>query len=320
MRKTRAHTKSPRTPRPDLERKAGKASDLRIGISGWRYAGWRGKFYPDDLTQKRELEFASRTFNSVEINGSFYSLQLPTSYQRWHDHTPADFLFSVKGPRFITHMKKLRDVAAPLANFFASGVLALKAKLGPILWQLPPNFGFNADRLREFFELLPRDTRAAAKLARKHDDKLKARAWTKVDTARPLRYAIEVRHNTFLVPAFFDLLREYNVAFVFADTAGKWPYSEDLTADLVYLRLHGAEQLYVSGYDDRALEWWARRIERWRNGQHPADARLTSLRGPDNVKRDVFVYFDNDAKVHAPFDAIRLAKRLTAGGLAGPAG
>jgi uncharacterized protein YecE (DUF72 family) len=285
-------------------------TSIRIGISGWRYVGWRGKFYPKDLAQRRELEFASRAFNSIEINGSFYSLQLPSSYERWRRETPAGFLFAVKGPRFITHMKKLRGVDVPLANFFASGVLALAEKLGPILWQLPPSLGFDANRLREFFALLPRDTAAAAKLAKHHDTKLKASPWTKIDVSRPLRYALEVRHPTYLTPEFFELLTDENISFVFADTAGKWPYVEDLTGDFIYLRLHGAEQLYVSGYDDGALNWWAKRIEHWRNGRQPRDAVLVSGKRGDGKSHDVFVYFDNDAKVHAPYDAMRLAGRL----------
>ncbi|HJT45489.1 MAG TPA: DUF72 domain-containing protein [Chthoniobacterales bacterium] len=286
---------------------------MRIGISGWRYAGWRGKFYPKDLVQDRELEFAATSFNSVEINGSFYSLQLPSSYRRWHDATPADFLFAVKGGRFITHMKKLRGVETALANFFGSGVLALKRKLGPILWQLPPNLGFDPDRLREFFALLPRTFREAAKLGKKHDDKLKARAFTKVDSAmanRPLRHALEVRHQSFMTPDFFELLRTENIGYVIADTAGKFPYSEDVTADFVYIRLHGAEQLYVSGYNDQALDWWASRIKFWRRGKQPPDAKLVASNKIGSGQRDIFVYFDNDAKVHAPFDAIRLAQRL----------
>jgi uncharacterized protein YecE (DUF72 family) len=290
-----------------------RTGELRIGISGWRYRGWRGVFYPKDLPQRQELEFASGAFNSVEINGSFYSLQFPSSYKRWYSATPPDFLFSVKGARFITHMKKLRDVERPLANFFASGVLALREKLGPILWQLPPNLGWNKERLAEFFSLLPRRLRDAAKLAQKHDDKLKARAWMTVNPAiaeRPLRHALEVRHPSFLTPEFFAFLREHKIAFVFADTAGKWPYAEHLTGDFVYIRLHGAEQLYVSGYSDRALAWWAARIKKWREGKQPADAKVLAEDNGDNQKRDVFVYFDNDAKVHAPFDAIHLAKRL----------
>ncbi|HET9418921.1 MAG TPA: DUF72 domain-containing protein [Chthoniobacterales bacterium] len=316
MHRARSHSKAraqararlATTSRPSLPR------ELRIGISGWRYAGWRGKFYPKDLPQRRELEFAAKAFNSVEINGSFYSLQLPSSYRRWYEATPPDFLFSVKGARFITHMKTLRDIETPLANFFASGVLALGEKLGPILWQLPPNFGWNKERLEEFFMLLPRNTHDAAKLGRKHDQKLKARAFLNIDVSRPLRYAIEVRHPSFLTPEFFALLRNHNIAFVFADSAGKWPYAEDLTADLVYIRLHGAEQLYVSGYSEAALDWWVNRIRYWCAGKQPHDAALIAPRRIDNrhsvSDRDVFVYFDNDAKVHAPFDAIRLAERL----------
>jgi uncharacterized protein YecE (DUF72 family) len=284
----------------------------RIGISGWRYAGWRGKFYPKGLAQRRELEYASRIFNSIEINGSFYSLQLPSSYQRWYRETPKNFVFSVKGARYITHMKRLQGIRAPLANFFASGLLALREKLGPILWQFPPQFRWSKEKFVEFFRLLPHDTSEAATLAKKHDSKLKARAFLKIDCARALRYAVEIRHPSFLVPEFFELLRERNIAFVFADTAKKWPYAEDLTADFIYVRLHGDKQLYVSGYSDEAIECWADRIEYWREGRQPVDAKLVmpgKTQGPI-VARDTFVYFDNDAKVHAPFDAQRLARRL----------
>jgi uncharacterized protein YecE (DUF72 family) len=283
--------------------------DLHIGISGWTYAGWRGVFYPKKLAHRLELQFASRAFNSIEINGSFYSLQRPSSYQRWYAETPPGFVFSVKGARFITHMKKLRDVAAPLANFFASGLLCLREKLGPILWQFPPNFGWNPERFAEFFEMLPRDTRQAAKLAKYHDDKVNGRAWTKTDATRPIRHCVEIRHPTFMVPEFFALLRRYNVAFVVADTAGKWPYAEDITADFVYCRLHGAEQLYVSGYSDRELDWWANRIEHWRKGKQPKEAKIVSEKTAAG-KRDVYIYFDNDAKVHAPFNAKTLANKL----------
>ena len=284
--------------------------DIHIGISGWTYPGWRGVFYPRKLAQRRELEFASREFNSIEINGSFYSLQLPSSYQRWYAETPSGFIFSVKGARFITHMKKLRDVEAPLANFFASGIFCLREKLGPILWQFPPNFGWNPERFKEFFELLPHDTGVAAKLSKRHDEKVQGRAWKKIDAIRPIRHAIEIRHPTFMVPEFFALLRRHNVAFVVADTAGKFPYAEDMTADFVYCRLHGAEQLYVSGYSDTELDWWANRIKYWRKGKQPKDAKLSSDRKHTSGKRDVYIYFDNDAKVHAPFNARTLAQKL----------
>ena len=291
--------------------KARKAQ-CRIGISGWRYAGWRGKFYPKGLAQRRELEYASRVFNSIEINGSFYSLQLPSSYQRWHNDTPKDFLFSVKGPRYITHMKRLRDVKAPLANFFASGVLALGDKLGPILWQFPPQFQWKMSRFVDFFQLLPRNSSEAVTLARQHDEKLKAPPFLQTDGSRDLRYAVEIRHSSFMTPEFFDLLREENIAFVFADTAGKWPYAEDLTADFAYVRLHGDTELYVSGYSDSAIAWWAKRMGSWRKNRQPPDAKLITPTPTSRTRKgsDLFVYFDNDAKVHAPFDAQRLTRRL----------
>jgi uncharacterized protein YecE (DUF72 family) len=287
-------------------------AETRIGISGWRYAPWRGVFYPKGLPQKRELEFASREFNSVEINGSFYSLQRPTSYQQWYAATPDDFVFSVKGGRFITHMKKLNDVDDALANFFASGLLALKEKLGPILWQFPPNFGFDADRFERFFQKIPFTFAAAAKLAKKHTDQVKGRAYTKSDDdSRVIRHAVEIRHPTFCDPQFVDLLRKYNVAAVFADTAQRWPYFEDVTADFVYCRLHGDTELYVSGYTDSALDWWADRIRLWRAGKEPADSTRIGPRARARKSRDVYVYFDNDAKVRAPFDALALARRVT---------
>jgi uncharacterized protein YecE (DUF72 family) len=283
----------------------------RIGISGWTYGPWRGVFYPTGLPQKNELAFASRTFNSIEINGTFYSLQRPSSFQTWYEQTPDNFVFSVKGGRFITHMKKLVNVDAALANFFASGVLALREKLGPILWQLPPMLSFNAERLASFFDLLPRDTAQAAKLARRHDERLKGRSFTKAGIERPIRYALEVRHPSFKTPEFVDLLRKHRVALVLADTAGKWPYMEDVTADFVYARLHGDTELYASGYSESALDWWAERLDLWRTGCEPRKGERASARPAKRCKsRDVYVYFDNDAKVRAPFDAMGLAKRL----------
>ncbi|HEY0360200.1 MAG TPA: DUF72 domain-containing protein [Mycobacteriales bacterium] len=287
-------------------------SPVHIGISGWRYAPWRGVFYPPGLAQRRELEHASRRLNSIELNGSFYSLQRPTSYQRWHDETPEGFVFSVKGPRFITHMKKLAGVEAPLANFFASGVLALGGKLGPVLWQLPPNLGYDADRLAAFFALLPRSTGEAAELATHHDERMEGRALTTTDVDRPLRHALEVRHPSFETPEFIELLRAHDVALVCADTAGKWPMLDDVTSDFVYVRLHGGEELYVSGYDDEALEYWAGKVRTWQSGGTPTDGRTLAPPAPAR-DRDVFVYFDNDVKVRAPFDAMSLAQKVGVG-------
>jgi uncharacterized protein YecE (DUF72 family) len=285
---------------------------IRIGVSGWRYEPWRGVFYPPDLPQRLELSFASRILSSIEINGSFYSLQRPEYFAQWHDETPPDFLFAVKGGRFITHMKKLRDIEIPLANFFASGIFNLRAKLGPILWQFPPNFRFDRERLAAFFGLLPRDTGAALRLARRRDYRLKGRARLAIDQERPMRHAVEIRHESFRCAEFIELLRQHGVALVVAETAGKWPLLEDVTADFMYLRLHGDRKLYVSGYSDRALDRWAARIAAWHRGSEPPDARkVIPLEMTPSGPRDVFCYFDNtDIKLRAPVDAQNLMRKL----------
>lgn len=281
-----------------------------IGISGWRYEPWRDVFYPSDLVQAKELHYASRQVNSIEINGSFYSLQRPESYQKWHDDVPADFLFSVKGPRYITHIRRLKEVEVPLANFFASGVLHLRKKLGPILWQFPPSFSYDEERLENFLKMLPRTVKDAAKLSKKADRRKPDYPPGAATSRRPLRYAMEVRHPSFENPYFPALLRKYNVAVVFADTAGRWPYIEDLTSDFVYLRLHGEEELYASGYGEKSLKWWAARLRTWQKGQVPHPDYSLGEQAAKKIKRDAFVYFDNDVKVHAPYDAQELMKYL----------
>ena len=291
-------------------RHATRDGRVRIGISGWRYAGWRGSFYPKLLRQADELAYASRHFDTIEINGTHYSLQRPESFARWHDETPDGFILAVKGSRFITHMKQLRDIEAPLANFFASGVLRLEQKLGPFLWQFPPRFRFDAERLERFLAMLPRDSEAAAALAKRYDRRLAGRAWTTTERRRGLRHAIEIRHPSFLDPGFVRLLRRHNIALVFAD-AVDWPYAEDITADFLYLRLHGSQELYASGYDGAALDRWAARIHSWSRGGQPKDATLIDrATRPRRRARDVYVYFDNDAKVRAPIDAQSLRRRL----------
>ena len=285
--------------------------DLRIGISGWRYEPWRGVFYPTGLPQHRELAFASRMLPTIEINGSFYSLQRPESYLAWRDDTPDDFVFAVKGPRYITHMLRLKGFEQPLANFFASGPFALGAKLGPILWQFPPHLHYQPDRFAAFFDALPQDTDEGIALAKRRDRRLEGRSWLRVDQHRVLRHAIEIRHPTFIDAEFVDLLRQHGIALVVADTAGRWPLMEDLTADFVYIRLHGDEELYASGYADAALDRWAHRIDVWSRGQQVDDAQCVSSRNlPRRGGRDVYCYFDNDVKVHAPYDAAQLAARL----------
>jgi uncharacterized protein YecE (DUF72 family) len=270
---------------------------VRVGISGWRYPAWRGDFYPKGLPQRRELEHAASQLTSIEINGSFYSLQRPTSYAAWRaDATGSrpDFVFAVKGPRYISHLKRLKDAEIPLANFFASGVLALGPTIGPILWQLPESFRFDADVLDTFLGSLPRSTAQAARLAERHDDKVPDdRALTTAEDDRRLHYALEFRSPTFATAEAYAVLRRHQVATVYADTAGRWPKVDEDTGPIRYVRLHGDRELYASGYTDRSLDEWAARCRGW------ADAGQT-----------VFVYFDNDMKGYAPHDAMRLIARL----------
>lgn len=297
---------------PTMPSRAGRSSGgvIRVGISGWTYEPWRGTFYPSDLPQNKELAYASAILTSIEINGTFYSLQRPTSYASWYEQTPPDFVFSVKGPRFITHIRRLREIKAPLANFFLSGVLRLNEKLGPILWQFPPNFPFVPEVFEAFLAQLPHSTAEAAKMLKYCDARVKGRTWAQVDVDRPLRHAIEIRHASFVTPAFIRLLRKYRAALVAADTAGKWPMLHDVTSDFVYVRLHGAEELYASGYTEAALDNWAAKIGAWSKGGDAPGAPRAGPAAPKRAKRDVFIYFDNDVKVRAPFDASQLAKKL----------
>ncbi len=287
-----------------------RTGTIRIGISGWTYPPWRGKFYPEKLPHNQELSHAAGVFRTIEINGTFYSLQRPGTFAKWAAATPDDFVFAVKGSRFITHVRRLKEARAPLANFLASGLLRLGPKLGPFLWQLAPNFKFDAKQIESFFKLLPRDTESAQALARRHDKRVSDRAWMKSSEHRPLRHAMEIRNASFAVPEFIQLLRAYKVALVCAD-AVEWPRLMDVTSDFMYCRLHGSEQLYASGYDDRALDAWAVRVDAWARGREPKDAkRVIDKPGPKLPRRDVFVYFDNDAKGRAPFDAQGLMARV----------
>ena len=293
------------------------SKQIRIGVSGWLYAPWRGHFYPKKLPQRRELEYAASIFNSIEINGSFYSLQRRESWQRWYAETPHDFMFAIKGSRYLTHMLRLRDAERALANFFAQGIFALKHKLGPILWQLPPQMSFEPDRIEEFLHALPRDTGAALAIARGRDARMDDRDYLEIDTVRPLRHAFEIRHASFLDERFIALLRQHNAALVVADTAQRWPMAVDVTADFVYLRLHGDKTIYQSGYGPKVLAAWAQRIQAWHEGGEPKQLPPTAVRvsttpaADTPVGRDVFCYFDNtDVKLRAPRDAQSLMRAL----------
>ncbi|HEX3382962.1 MAG TPA: DUF72 domain-containing protein [Paraburkholderia sp.] len=290
-----------------------KIGDARIGISGWRYQGWHASFYPEDLKHAAQLQYASALFGTIEINGTHYSLQSLGSWQRWYAQTPEGFVFGIKGARYLTHMLRFRDASARvgIANFFAQGLLALNEKLGPILWQFPPSFRFDPAAMERFLRELPPDTASALALAKQHDERVKT-PYVEIDRKRMLRHAVEVRHASFVDPAFVTLLRQYGVALVVSDSTEPWPVAEDLTADFVYIRLHGTEAKYAGAYPDEALQRWAERIDAWRSGGQPSDARLIApqLAPPRRAARDVYCYFDNDVKARAPFDAQRLMKRL----------
>ncbi len=295
-------------------------TQIRVGISGWTYEPWRGKFFPKGLPQRLELSYASRRFNALEVNGTFYSLQRPSSFQAWYDNTPQDFVFTLKGGRYVTHMRRLKEPRQALANYFASGLLRLREKLGPILWQFPPQFGFQEDRFKAFFDMLPRDTIELARFAKEHADFMEGRVELEPDAKRPVRHAVEFRHKSFLTDRFIKLLREHNIALCIADVASKFPTAEDVTADWVYVRLHGSRQLYASGYTPREIEAWAEKVRAWKKGSEPKDARrIDGKAKPARVGRDVYVFFDNtDVKLRAPVDARRMAETLGVGPQATP--
>jgi uncharacterized protein YecE (DUF72 family) len=287
------------------------AGKIRIGVSGWRYTPWRGNFYPRGLAQSRELQYAATAFPSIELNGSFYSLQRPSSYRMWAQQTPPGFVFAIKGSRYITHMLKLRNIEAALANFLASGLFELGDKLGPILWQFPPMLGFNAQVFEDFFSILPRTTEEAMWIAHAHDDRLKGHHALEPLRNMELRHAVEVRHPSFESPDFIRMLRRHGIAWVVADTPRPWPLFEDVTADFIYMRLHGSTELYNSRYTTDELERWARLMRAWANGDDPPEARrILHERAPQVASRDVYCYFDNTDKLHAPGNARELMELL----------
>jgi len=308
---TRARARA-RPHEPEPGRETASRRRVRIGVSGWRYGPWRKSFYPEELRQREELSYASRQFGAIEINGTFYSLQRPERFGDWYACTPPEFRFAVKGSRYITHMKRLTDIDTPLANFFASGLLRLDDKLGPLLWQLPPDMRFDAARLEHFLSRLPRDFDAAADLARHHDDRLRSEPWLDYSRNRTLEHALEFRHESFMCNELVRMARRHDVALVFSHTDGRWPYVEEITAHFVYVRLHGPGELYASNYDARAEELWAERVLAWHSGSEPGNAvRITARPPPRRRARDVWVFFDNTDKRHAPANARSLMQRLS---------
>ena len=212
---------------------------IRVGIGGWVYPPWRGAFYPQGLRQAEELAYASRHVTAIEINGTFYRIQTPASFRKWHDETPDDFVFSLKGPRFLTHRTELASAAPYMERFFTSGLLDLADKLGPILWQFAPTKEFTAADLAAFLDLLPREI-----------------------GGRRLRHVIEARHKSFAAPAFLDLLREHGVALARVDDAHHPEFAE-LTADFIYLRLRRCTEAEPTGYSPDAIDRWAKQAKSW---------------------------------------------------------
>ncbi len=286
-----------------------------VGMAGWSYEGWRGSFYPDDLKQKDELAHASRRIHTIEVNGTFYSLFRPNSYLSWYAETPADFNFSLKGPKYITHERRLKDFQTPLSNFLASGILALRDKLGCILWQFPPNMPFTRERFEPFLAALPHDMKAAAVMGQGHSTWLEGRTFLDVQENHRLRHAFEGRHPSFRDPVFVELAKHYGVAIVVGDTAGRWPLIEDVTSDFMYLRLHADETKYPDGYTKDSLEYWGKRITCWSKGTQPDDAALVVRAQPALEPRTVFAYFDNDVKETAPLNALSMITHLQQDGL-----
>lgn len=282
---------------------------IRVGLSGWSYDEWRGDFYPEDLSRDDELSHAASRFDTLEVNGTFYGLTDPGSVRAWYDETPYDFVFAVKGSRYITHTKRLSGTESALANFFASGILDLDQKLGPVLWQLHPNMKFDADRVESFLSSLPHDTDAAIELAKRHDDRIEDVSYGPGENHR-VRHVLEPRHETFLDPELARIARDHGVALAFSHSS-EWPYLEEITAGFVYIRLHGPGELYSSPYGDERLRRWADRIVEWRDGGVPSDSdRISDAQPPTRKSRDVYVYFDNTAAGHAPKEAEALMEMI----------
>lgn len=278
---------------------------IRLGIAGWVFDEWRGgAFYPEGLKQKEELAYASRHLGVIEINSTFYSHQKAQSFRNWAAETPEDFMFTVKGHQFVTHIKRLKDVELPLANFFASGVLALGRRLGPFCWQLPPNLKYDPARMEAFLALLPKDPDALLALAKKNEG-LKTEPFLDASGVEKIRHAIEVRHESFANPGFIELMRAHNVALVTADTA-EWP-TTDVTADFVYCRLQGAPG--KDHYEPAEIETRARWLDAWSKGEVPVEAPILAAPA-EAAARDVFAFFVSTDKKHAPRNAMTVMQQL----------
>lgn len=259
---------------------------IRIGVGGWTYEPWRGAFYPAGLPQRRELEYASRKLSSIEINGTYYGSQKPDSFARWHDETPDDFVFALKGPRFATARRELAGAGASIERFLGSGVLLLKDKLGPINWQMPPTKRFDPEDFEAFLKLLPPSVEG-----------------------RTIRHAVEVRHDSFRSPDFVALARQYGVAIVVAGDSD-YPQIGDVSAPFVYARIMGTSESHEQGYAPHALDAWAERARVWAAGDAPAGLETHGAAPMPKARRDVFLYVISGFKVRNPSAAMALIERV----------
>lgn len=271
---------------PAKTSKPAKATNIRIGVGGWTYALWRGTFYPSDLTQSRELEYAGKHLTSIEINGTFYGLQKPASYEKWYQETPDDFVFSLKAPRYATNRKVLADANETIERFFASGVLLLKQKLGPINWQFATSKKFDKEDFEAFLKLLPASIEG-----------------------QKLRHAIEVRNDTFRTPEFIALARKYKVAVVLAGDSD-YPQIADITAPFVYVRIMGTTDKQAKGYSTKALDAWAERARQLAAGTTPHDLETCAAAPAKTAERDVYLYVISGFKERNPAAAMALIERL----------
>jgi uncharacterized protein YecE (DUF72 family) len=262
------------------------AGVIRVGVGGWTYEPWRGAFYPADLAQKLELEYASRKLTSIEINGTYYGAQKPATFAKWRDETPAEFVFSVKAPRFVMNRTVLAEAGRSIAKFLAGGVLELKDKLGPINWQFLPTKEFERGDFEAFFKLLPKES-----------------------SGRALRHAVEVRHDSFRCRDFLAMAREYGIAIVIAGDSD-YPQIPDCTAPFVYARIMGTRAKEKLGYSAAELKAWSVRAKAWASGAAPLGLDFVEPKRTDGKARDVYLYVISGAKVHNPAAAMSLISRV----------
>lgn len=269
-----------------------------VGISGWSYEPWRGVFYPKGLKAKEELPYAAKAFTSIEVNGTFYGLKKPKDFHSWREQIPVGFPLTIKATRYITHIRRLKNIRTPVANFLASGPLALGPSLGPFLWQLPPNLVYEAEVMRDFFALLPQNGKAAKDLFKDCDSKVEGRSFTEIADETRLRHAVEIRNLSFARADFLALASDHNIALVQTDSSGIYPIVAEPTADFCYVRMHGlSSQQQEQGYQLEELKLWAKKIAAWSEGG------------------DAFIYFDNEGKITAPGNAAEFLSLLSPQGV-----